>query len=384
MTVASGRLYEAIRVSSDWPRRLQVPLRDVRAAWQQVAGLAATSPDSRRQLHDALHELSDEGQLTLPGGRHLWDGANPPLPAWVRLPRPPRPTDAYPRSFPWRPELGWLALERPALTDVEFDRFRQLQSWLAATHDRQPPRIPFRERSYQIFRDEKAYEKLIAVPRFNGERRLSLDLIRAEAPPLPAAAARIRSGPVGVAVMMENAHPFWTLIRYLRGVSTSPAGWVAYGGGNQAPASVTSLPELLGVPAGDLEVIYAGDLDAHGIDIARRVSEAAVAGGMSPVRPATWLYKLMLDVGEGQPTELPGWVDVYELASWLPPELRVPTADLLLGCHRISQEQITGEVLRDALDAERADSQRQRRRVLLTKRGRRPRGLRRTRRGGSG
>lgn len=76
----------------------------------------------------------------------------------------------------WRPQLRWAADVR----DWSPRRLRDLLAinrWLGGAD--QLPVVPLRERSVQLFGDEKRLGALLSDPRLFGPDRLTLDLVRA-------------------------------------------------------------------------------------------------------------------------------------------------------------------------------------------------------------
>src|SRR5260370_4892662 len=120
-----------------------------------------------------------EGKLRAPTSRRRWRG-NPALPEWViatgRLPAEPATLPG--RDYFWRPELQWASDLRLRIEDLaRLKRVNVLLRDMPANE----PNIPMRERSLEIFGDEKLLDELTSSSRLVGKDRLTLDLLRARA-----------------------------------------------------------------------------------------------------------------------------------------------------------------------------------------------------------
>jgi hypothetical protein len=94
-------------------------------------------------------------------------------------------------------------------------------------------------------------------------------------------------------------------------------------------------------------VWYFGDLDAKGLATPHLANRRLAAVGFPPVRPAVALYRLLLTCGRPAPVDHPpAAAALAELVAWLPTELQDPAAKLLTG-HRLAQEAVDYERLRN-------------------------------------
>lgn len=355
LSASTIALVDALADESSLLGRLRVPLDRVRARWARIAGLALTSPGSREALAEALEEAARAGRARLPSGKKLWDrNPAPPLPLWVEIADRPEATTARAtlRSHIWHPRLTWL--RRRPLTDAQFAQLKDVNRWLAATDGTEVPVLPFRERSFEITRDEKALEALLDS-RLAGEGpdALNLELFTAEALPLPTATARVGDRDVaegGVVLMVENLHTFWTLTRALRARREHghlhDIAWTAYGAGWQAPGAVRALPELLDVPGERLRLRYFGDLDAVGLDIAIHAIEVAAQAGFAEASTAADLYRMLLSLDQPTPGgDAVEWEETRRLAGVLAEDLRDRATNLMVAGKRMAQEQLTATLL---------------------------------------
>lgn len=332
-------LLDALVVEAAGRRKLGITA--VWRAFRSAHPVEATSGEARERLAARLTSLADEGRLGLPAPRGSgWDrSARPPLPDWVRLPAPPEPrVEVDLLSVPWAPELGFVpSLER---IDCPADLFGLQRFFTSGGRTR--PVVPMRERSVQLFGDEKRLERLVRTPLF-GEGRLELASLRcfAMAPPLvyedgpPASRGR----PV---LVVENHHTWWSFCRWNARVGVYAA--VVYGAGSafgrDAVAFVAERCRALDAPHAD----YFGDLDRDGLVIPWRAATSFAPAHGFCIRPDARWYRLLLRRAEE--VQLPTGPSISEEGlEWLPIELRGRVADHFRTGRRLPQELVGTEEL---------------------------------------
>lgn len=295
--------------------------------------------DRRRTLHDDLELLARADRLQLPRTPSGWDHtALPPLPRFVVV-RPASPQRTPAKRIPahgigWRPQLRWAGTVRD-WSPRRLQDLLAINRWLE-TADKLPV-VPLRERSVQLFGDEKRLGALLGDVRLFGPDRLSLELLRTRrtSPPF---ISRALDSSRGDALIVENWDTFETL-----SVHWPQAGTILYGAGAHVTAA---LPSLLGDPPTQLR--YFGDLDIAGLTIAARATEHAATLGLPPLTPDTELYRLLLEYGTPQPVDRspPSADSLVRLCSWLDDvDLREAAHLLLAQGARLAQEQVGVELL---------------------------------------
>jgi hypothetical protein len=308
--------------------------------WQLLdeADPSSAGHASRRALLAAVvTELVDASVVQLPSARLMDRTAHPPLPKRVSLlgrsPQPPSPRRVA-RAVPWRPELAWAATAE--LTHAQLDTLQLLNVWF---RDAEPTcDVPMRERSLEIFGNEKALDRLVGSVLF-GPNRLSLSQLRAyrSRPPLPV----VRLGDGHILLVVENSDTFDTMVRVLDG-DPGDVGLVAWGAGAAFEASVASVGKLAGIT----RVLYFGDIDADGLRFPTSASALAIGLGLPAVHPAEALYRLLFEHGRratgGQRVDAS---HAASLASWLPADLWRFAIELLSAGDRLAQEAVGTELL---------------------------------------
>jgi hypothetical protein len=197
--------------------------------------------------------------------------------------------------------------------------------------------VPMRERSIEIFGDEKQLEALLATSLF-APGRLTLDALHSFRLPIPLAIRHI--GPSSTVLVVENSDTFHSLHSVLQSIPTD-IGHLAYGAGSAFESAVADLQHLEKVD----QIRYFGDLDGNGLAIPARAAVTAQELGLPPVEPATPLYEALLarTPGAGSPVEAGRAAD---LTTWLHPRQRELSQRLLQRGERIAQEALNRRHLR--------------------------------------
>ncbi len=242
------------------------------------------------------------------------------------------------REYPWQPALAFL---REARVGLPFEDLRRLDAFLA---DDGSARIgvPIKERSLQIFGDEKRLDMLADSVLFR-EGRLSLAQLGCEVVAEPLGWKRgpvaVNTGPV---IVLENAATWHSYDRWNQALPQFSA--VVYGGGNRFADAVGFLSEIFRELGGPRRVVYFGDLDSAGLRIPRRASERAQGLGLPPIEPHFWSYRELLKFNATDAVmEEDNVVSDTDLA-WIG-DLAESIRPLLASGRRLAQEHIGWECL---------------------------------------
>jgi hypothetical protein len=303
--------------------------------------LLASSPDRRRIIGELTARLEASGVLRLPSRRADWDRSGlPVLPLWVRPPlgsmaRPGPASSTLPAYL--RPELSAARL-LGNLSPAELKTLDAVNSWLVERLGQPLLVVPHRERSLELFGDEKRLDHLLKTRLFS-EGQISLELLSCVWVPIQIPWRRVGTG--SEVLVVENSATYHSLCAVL-GDEPGEMGVVAYGNGN---SFAKSLPGLNDPDIGPVDIIwYFGDFDAAGLDIPRAASSSAVATGLPTPIPALWLYELLFEHGHPEPAVPLEPSRAKELAAWLGP-LRDQAEHLLLSGVRLAQEAVGLELL---------------------------------------
>lgn len=303
----------------------------------------ATTPTARGEIRAALDELVTAGLVLFPSTARYFDTRDtPPLPMWVR--RPPR--ERVDRQT--RPPRVWpTALEAAGRIASRSDELSLLDRVATFLRDGGETRssVPTRERSLELFGDEKRLDGLAATRLFTSGA-LTLDLLRCHSVPIPFVSQWVPgvSDPLGTALLIaENHHTYASLLEVTRhNAAVGGAGrHVGYGTGNQFPSAVLSVPLLSPQPD---RIVYFGDVDLKGLQIPATASTAATRAGLPAIVPAFPLYELLFEVGQELSAARVSADAGAEAAAWLG-VLAEQACDLLVGGARLPQEAVGYELL---------------------------------------
>jgi hypothetical protein len=248
----------------------------------------------------------------------------------------------------WVPELAFLASTRVGVPAQDLLRLQVFFEQVGANR----LSVPIKERSLEIFGDEKRLDMLRGSALFD-EGRLSLDSLRCFVAVEPLGWERGPS-PDKPVIVLENAATWHSYCRWNRERSLFSA--VVYGGGNRFMDSVTSLEIIFRELGGPRPVHYFGDLDPQGLRIPRVASERATVRGLCRVQPHKWSYRQLLRLGLSSPDyacidAAEGKVDppLAQDLAWLE-ELRSEVEPLLTPGLRLPQERVGWEFLSTQAD----------------------------------
>jgi hypothetical protein len=335
-------------------RRTRWPLDDLEAQHLQALPHLRGRPERRRELAGVIDELAAAGRVR-PSVRE--DRTRmPALPAFVDVIRPRAPSSggSDARGHGWRPELAGVHALEPPPTPGELPILRKLNRWLA-DRGADAPMCGSRERSLEVFGDEKLLDERLRYGRLFATGLLSYELLRCRriAPGLVCEAV----GQEPSVLIVENTDTFRSVLDVLRETPNSQVGFVAWGAG---AAFEQSCEALLQLRVNDVPVRHAwyfGDIDPSGLRIPARASKLVAP---LPLRPARALYALLLNRDQrGSGRERMG-EQTEEHLLWLGEPLASQARLVMAAGSRLAQEALTAEVLRNhaellvSQDADRA------------------------------
>jgi hypothetical protein len=325
LSARARRLGDALAA---WPRR-RIRLDELWKVLDEVEPATRTDSRRRRILAGLVAELANSGEVELPAARSYDHTEVPALPRFLSLRRETVAPEIPRRPVVWHPSLSWVPASRLAPSQLE--RLEHVNDWLQVNRD--PLMVPSRERSVEIFGDEKALDRLIGGALFAPDR-LSLELLRCRR-----VVPRLHCEAVGdgsTLLIVENSDTFNSLVTVLRERYDHGVGLVGWGAGTGFEASVLSVADLGRAIA---EVRYFGDLDENGLRIPANASLIAEGAGLPLVHPAAGLYSAMFAQGNPQPGQRRVPADTAaNLVVWLDPACRERAAGLLSRGLRLAQE----------------------------------------------
>jgi hypothetical protein len=243
-----------------------------------------------------------------------------------------------PTTVSWEPEMQFVVEARATVNPEDLLR---LNSFFK-NRGQQRLVVPIKERSLQIFGDEKRLDLLLGSALFRVDR-LSLDLLKCEIVGQPFG---WRRGPTdtGKILVVENAATWHSYARWNAERRIFSA--VIYGCGNCFAESIRYLADIFAEFSSPQRTFYFGDLDPQGLRIPTEASQKSVRLGMSPVEPDLWSYSNLLKTGHGREVQSeatePASATEFE---WLS-HLADPVRQILESGKRLAQEHVGWEFLR--------------------------------------
>ena len=314
---------------ADWPRR-RVQLAELWELLDQIDPSSRLHVRRRRILSELITDLAAADMAGLPAARS-WDRSEiPALPRFLTLPRDSHAPEP-PQAVVWHPSLAWVL--QASLTRSQLQTVEQVNLWLH--HSRDYDVVPSRERSLEVFGDEKALDRLAGSALFV-PGRLSLGLLRCRR-----VAPRLHCEPASdgdVLLVVENSDTFDSLLTVLRDRDDHRVTLVGWGAGTGFEASILSIARMDRMIT---EIRYFGDLDENGLRTPANAAALAASASLPPVRPTTGLYGVLFRRGTPQPGQrkLPT-ESAADLARWLGPEHHAQAARLLVSGERLAQEAV--------------------------------------------
>ena len=244
------------------------------------------------------------------------------------------------REFHWEPQLAFL---REFRSNISFAELCQLNDFLkseAGTRDI----VPIKERSLQIFGDEKRLDSLLNTTIFRPERLSLRKDFRCEVvgEPLP-----WKRGPIEAAnqpvIVIENAATWHSYCRWNAEQKLFSA--VIYGCGNRFVDGVRYLGDIFTELGSPRSIFYFGDLDPQGLLIPQEASSRAQAASWPNIEAHQWSYSqlLTLAAGRGQPSECERASST--LCDWLG-DYADPVRKLFTAGERLAQEHVGWDFLK--------------------------------------
>ncbi len=310
----------------------QVPLDRLTEAFTAAAPSAARSANAHQQLLAMLESLAEAGVWTLPRSRTSWRRCGAvQLPNWVRC---SPPAEAQPETtIAWVAPLAFAAGIRRQDSRRLLERINE---FLIHEKDKLAVALPLRERSLEIFGDEKQLLGLLDASRdtlYDGRIPLSLlNTYRVRHPLVHQAFQAVEGADI---LVVENLDTYHSFCRWNEEVHRYRV--IAFGNGNAFSHTHEGLEALL---TAETTVSYIGDVDPSGLRIPAAVDAKRRKQGLMPVLPATNYYHWLLRHGVYRPlqarkrsaldtTYCPGWlgeallIDVlalFERGHWIPQE----------------------------------------------------------------
>ncbi len=298
--------------------------------WQRLSLVMTLEPGKQREtLRLILDELHDGSLIEYPKSQQLWDrSALPHLPEWVNKSRSKKERK-FAGSLIWSPELSFLA-DKSVRPD---SLWLAVDAWLKKTRGSELTIKPLRERSLDIFDDEKTLDVLVTTLPFKN-RCITLETLGCFYVPEP---IPWLPGPVGSesrhGLCVENSTTYDTLCRFNKDAGLW--AFVAYGRGNGFASMADGIAVVVESYSHN-RLMYFGDADLEGIEIAARGAKRLLELGIT-VELDHRLYNLLDKFGHVVASKTGG--EVSEGAARLLAGAELSSlSDMFMRYQRIAQE----------------------------------------------
>jgi len=305
---------------------------------------ALSPPEARAKLAGWLNLLAETDDLRLPKGKRLYDRSDSgDLPVWIELVRPDEerePLPVAPESYAWAPELRFACEERsPRRLRV----LLQIQRFLAEG-GRKRPFVPAKERSIELFGNEKRLEMMKGSALFKSGA-VSYELLRCFAVPPPLIWEAPKDQSLSRAILaLENHSTYHSFARWNRERACFAA--IAYGNGDAFKSCASGISEIVPAVNWDDRLFYFGDLDPEGLLIPLAASATLATLEMPALQPHKGCYQRLLkraktaDLPAGAPLTLS-----QECGTWLGEGPAAETQSWFAKGIRLAQELVGWEEL---------------------------------------
>ena len=244
------------------------------------------------------------------------------------------------REFPWEPAMNFVREARLNLSFTELRLLNDLINSGGSTRDI----VPIKERSLELFGDEKRLDELLGSALFREGRLCERRDLRCEVIGVPLAWKR---GPAAASaqpiIVLENAATWHSYSRWNaeRGMFSA----VVYGDGNRFIDGVRYLTDIFAELAGSRRVNYFGDLDPQGLRIPQLASKIAQSLGLPRIEPHLPSYRRLLELASGQGQNHAVDEGAFNLCDWLE-DCAAPTRHLFAHHQRLPQEHLGWDALK--------------------------------------
>jgi hypothetical protein len=319
--------------------------------WQDLLEAAGmTSAEARSEAFRDAQSLQAAGLLSLKTSRYRpyqIERLLVPFASEARLRElfedelPGRPDPGFDfTSVSWAPQLRFLS--DSSRTTVAPDDLLKLNNFLASRRASKPI-VPIKERSLEVFGNEKRLDALLTTSLFrNGHLDLKNDL-RCELVGEPLGWKR---GPTEAAdrplIVIENAATWHSYCRWNAEQKLFSA--VVYGCGDRFVDGVAYIADIFAELGGVRPILYFGDLDPRGVSIPQEASTRHLAADLPAISPHLWSYRQLLTSGIGCEQPWEGEQPPSSICDWLQ-DLAEPACQLFAANHRLAQEHVGWEFL---------------------------------------
>lgn len=316
--------------------RKRVRLDELRRHYFSLYPDVQNSPERGSMLLEALKKLEADGVISLPASGSWEQAGSPALPLWITLKRTPRSkVTVNHAAVTWAPELGFW----PELRPSQLSALQLINDFLLRRRGTFSP-IPIKERSLEIFGDEKRLDSMCTGDFLFGGR-LPLSVIGCFRVPQPLPYRKVDTPGMPILVV-ENHNTYWSFAEWNE--STRRYTAVVYGGGENFRLTGRALQQAM-QETGASSAEYFGDLDPKGLSIPVDFNRC-IEPGYPAVSAALPLYRWLLANGVRREKPECATYAVGLAVAWLGAELAAKLETVWSSGMWLPQEALGTEQLR--------------------------------------
>ncbi|MFX1453546.1 MAG: Wadjet anti-phage system protein JetD domain-containing protein [Promethearchaeota archaeon] len=231
-------------------------------------GLYFSNENFNPQLIEILKKLKEENLIEFPKTNNNWDyNMRPPLPLWIKLIKEEEEkiSDDL-KNFPWHPHMVWVS-KLDNVKKSTYKSLRQINTFFINHELNKNELIPIKERSIQIFQDEKKLDIIIRQDWF--KNHLTLEDLGCYQTCEPFASKSFPNARDKKAIIIENRDTFHSFCRVNENLDPPPYRYIIYGCGKFIEKTILWVNDF---DSSLTEIEYFGDLDPMGLIIPQNLN----------------------------------------------------------------------------------------------------------------
>ncbi len=296
------------------------------------------------KLLQILGELKQKGLITLPKGEQHWDfNIRPKFPYWIRIKKLNREKGFNPwKTFPWRPEMMWVS-EVKHFRNQTFELLKLMNNFFI-NHSQDNSWMPIKERSFQIFKDEKTLDSLVYRKWF--KEHLSLEIFKCYKTHEPFASKVFENSVNGKSIIIENRDTFDSFCKANESFNPPYYKYIIYGCGEKVKDTILWVKEF---DSRIRNIDYFGDLDTNGLTIPLQLNKILNDNDISiEINLARLFYETLIKISKKNEFRYKGSPkEENVLLSFLDKKNRDFVGFLFEMGERIAQEELNINLIKD-------------------------------------
>ncbi|NHI92055.1 MAG: hypothetical protein EAX96_06090 [Candidatus Lokiarchaeota archaeon] len=283
-------------------------------------------------LVNVLNSLANNQLIRLPKGEKYWNHSyNPNLPNWIIIQGDEKESEFSWKEYPWHYKLAWIPQLQSRPRDINI--LLKLNYFFKEIDQENLEFIPVKERSLQIFGDEKKLQRIISNKWF----KLTLFDLKCYPTFEPFVSKTFCNAKSLNTIIIENRDTFMSFCKINSEFDSPPFKHVIYGNGNQIESNILWIKDL---DSNITKIQYFGDIDMNGFLIPFRTNKKLIENNFKPrIELATHFYSKMILYSDHKNLKLQKENEkIYEFLKPFNESERLIINNLLAQGERVAQE----------------------------------------------